>query len=219
MENMKFWLTLACTSLAAAMLLSVCPVRGEGDLYRDVLRLRVVAASDSEEDQADKLAVRDAVLALVGDRIRASENREEAEAAVERMEEEILARAEECLRERGSEDPVRVKLGWEESPRREYGSAVLPAGSYRTLNVTIGGGGGHNWWCVLFPGVCLRYAEAEDESVAVGLTPEEYRLITGAGKGRIRVKFWILEKLSEIAGIREKQEDTDTIRRNKTQKR
>ena len=204
MERMRFWLCLACTSLTAAAVLSVCPVRGEGDLYGDVLRLRVVAASDEEEDQADKLAVRDAILELVGERIRSSGSREEAEAAVERMEGEILARAADCLRERGNPDPVRLTLGWEASPRREYGRTVLPAGTYRTLKVTIGEGEGHNWWCVLFPGICLRYAEAAEESVAVGLTPEEYRLITGAGDGRIRVKFWILEKLGELTGGRGK---------------
>ena len=200
MENMRFWVCFALTSLIAAAVLSVCPVRGEGDLYRDVLRLRVIAASDSGEDQADKLAVRDAVLDLMEEKLRTAENRQEAEALTAEMEDEIRARAEACLRGRGTGAPVRVTLGWEASPRREYGDATLPAGTYRTLRVTIGAGEGQNWWCVLFPGICMRYAEAGEESVAVGLTPEEYRLITGAAKGRVRVRFWILEKLGELTG-------------------
>ena len=204
MENMRFWACFACTSLIAAVVLSLCPVRVEGELYRDVLRLRVIAASDSEEDQADKLAVRDEVLALLGDRIRAAEDREAAEKTAAEMEEEIRAAAEACLTKRGKQESIRLSIGWEASPRRDYGNAVLPAGTYRTLKVTIGAGEGQNWWCVLFPGICLRYAEAGEDSVAVGLTPEEYRLITGARDGRIKVKFWILEKLGELTGGRTK---------------
>lgn len=205
MERIRFLVCLAATSLIAAAVLSVCPVRGEGDLYRDVLRLRVVAASDGEEDQADKLAVRDAVLDLMGERIRSAKSREEAEQEVLKMTGEIRQCAVDCLRARGTFEEAQVTLGWEASPRRDYGDAVLPAGTYRTLKITIGGGEGKNWWCVLFPGICMRYAEAGEESVAVGLTPEEYRLITDAGKGKVRVKFWILEKLGELTGGAEKR--------------
>ena len=197
MNNMRFWGCLAVTSLAAAAVLSVCPVRGEGELYRDVLRLRVVAASDSDADQADKLAVRDAVLDLLEEAVGKCSGSEEAEKAAAAMTEEIAAAASDCLRARETEAEVRVSLGWERSPRRDYGSEVLPAGRYRTLKVTIGAGEGHNWWCVLFPGICMR--AAGEESVPVGLTPEEYRIITKNGSGRVRVRFWILEKLEGLA--------------------
>ena len=198
-ERLRFWICLAVTSLAAAAVLSVCPVRGEGEIYRDVLRLRVVAASDSEADQADKLAVRDAVLDLLGEVIGECSGREEAEKAAGAMAEEIAAAASDCLQERGTEAEVRVSLDWERSPRRDYGNRVLPAGTYRTLKVTIGEGAGHNWWCVLFPGICMRAAEREEDSIPVGLTPEEYRIITKSGSGRVRVRFWILEKLEGMA--------------------
>ncbi len=196
-ERLRFWICLAVTSLAAAAVLSVCPVRGEGEIYRDVLRLRVVAASDSEADQADKLAVRDAVLDLLGEVIGECSGREEAEKAAGAMAGEIAAAASDCLRERGTEAEVRVSFDWERSPRRDYGNRVLPAGTYRTLKVTIGEGAGHNWWCVLFPGICMRTAERD--SVPAGLTPEEYRIITKAGNGKLKVRFWILEKLESLA--------------------
>lgn len=199
MSNLRFWVCLAVTSLTAAAVLSVCPVRGEGEIYRDVLRLRVVAASDSEADQADKLAVRDEILALLGEVVGECSGREEAEEAAASMSGEITAAASDCLRERGTEAEVRVSLDWEHSPRRDYGNRVLPAGTYRTLKVTIGEGEGHNWWCVLFPGICMRAAEREEDSVPVGLTPEEYRIITKGGSGRVRVRFWILEKLEGMA--------------------
>ena len=210
MNHARFWVCLAFTSLAAAVLMSLCPVRGEGDIYKDVLRLRVVAASDGEEDQADKLAVRDAVLRLLEEDLAGCRNREEAERTVKDMAAEIAGCASDCLLERGARDRdvrdrdvrdrnVRVSVEWECSPRRDYGDAILPAGVYRTLKVTIGEGEGQNWWCVLFPGICSRYAAGKDDSVPVGLTPEEYRLITGAGSGKLRVRFWILEKMEALA--------------------
>ena len=199
MDKMRFWTCLAATTLAAAAVLSVCPAWGEGDIYRDVLRLRVVAASDSAEDQEDKLAVRDEVLALLGGALKDCGSREEAEERAAGMEEEIAACASACLLKRGKAETVRVSIGWERSPRRDYGEATLPAGTYRTLKVVIGEGGGRNWWCVLFPGICMRTAEKGEDCIAAGLTPEEYRIITKADGGRFRVKLWILEKLEEIA--------------------
>ena len=195
---MKFWVVLACTSLAAAALLSVCPAAGEEEIYSDVLRLRVVAASDGAEDQEAKLAVRDAVLELVSARVSDCACREEAEKCVRGMLREIAETAQHCLTALGVRESVSVRIGREHSPRREYGGTTLPAGSYRTLRVTIGKGEGKNWWCVLFPGICMRFSENPEESAAVGLTPREYRIITGAENGRIKVKFWILEKLEEL---------------------
>ena len=197
MNNARFWVCLAFTSLAAAVLMSLCPVRGEGDIYKDVLRLRVVAASNGAEDQADKLAVRDDILVLLEEKIGSCSGREEAERVVTEMMGEIARQASACLRERGTEEEIRVSVGWERSPRRDYGETVLPAGRYRTMKVTIGGGEGHNWWCVLFPGICMRAAERG--SVPAGLTPEEYRIITKAGNGKLKVRFWILEKLESLA--------------------
>ncbi len=197
---MKFWFSLACSSLAAAVLLSVCPGGGEEDIYRDVLRLRVVAASDGTEDQEAKLEVRNAVLELVSGRVAECADREEAERCVTDMLDEIARTAQRCLNARGMRKSVTVRIGWEKSPRREYEGAALPAGSYRTLRVTIGEGVGQNWWCVLFPGICTGFAGDPEESATVGLTPREYRLITGSESGRIKVKFWILEKLGELCG-------------------
>ena len=195
---MKHFVPFAASALAAAVVLTLCPGPGEVGIYRDVLRLRVIARSDSEEDQAAKLAVRDAVLALIPDRLGDCASCEEAEAEIFAMGDEIAKAAEETLAGMGESFPVTLSLGREWSPRRDYGSAVLPAGMYRTLRVTIGKGEGHNWWCVLFPGICVRYASKEDDSIPVGLTPEEYRIITSSGNGPLRVRFWVLEKIAEL---------------------
>lgn len=195
---MKFLLTLTSSVLASALLIGVMPVRGESEIYRDVLRLHVIAESDSEEDQALKLKVRDAVLECTADAAGKCNSFSEAYAAVEGMREEIEKNALECVRINGGNCTVRVELGHEEYPRRDYGNAVFPAGVYPSLRVILGNGEGANWWCVLFPSACVRLADAgQEEYIAVGFTPEEYRIITGE-QGSVKVRFRILEILSEV---------------------
>ena len=192
---MKFWLTFSSSLLLSAVILSLVPAAGETAIYDDVLRLRVIAASDSEEDQALKLRVRDAVLAetpaLFGDCADADEAEQRAQELSDTIREIAGAAA-------GEDCAVRVIVGRERYPRRDYGDWILPAGTYRSLRITLGKGEGHNWWCVLYPGLCVRYADAGD-SVAAGLTPEEYRLVTGQEKRPVRIRFRLLELLAELA--------------------
>ena len=195
---MKFLVTFTSSVLAAVLLLSVLPVHGESEIYNDVLRLHVIAESDSEEDQALKLKVRDAVLGCVSKAVADCGGFEEAYSTVEGMLDEIRITAEECAERNGESRTVRVELGREEYPRRDYGNACLPAGVYQSLRVIIGEGKGKNWWCVLFPTVCMRFASAgQEEYIAAGFTPEEYRIITG-DSGTVKVKFRILEILAEL---------------------
>lgn len=196
---MKLLIRMTASVLFAAAVLSVLPVSGEHRIYNDVLRLHVIAESDSDEDQKLKLMVRDAVLECVSDTVAKCETFEEADAAIGDMIDEIKTAAEECVSENNADCDVYVTLSHEKYPRREYGSSCLPAGVYRSLRVTLGDGAGKNWWCVLFPTVCIRFAGEkadEDEYIAAGFTPEEYRIITGEGKWK--VKFRILEILSGL---------------------
>lgn len=196
---MKLLIRMTASVLFAAAVLSVLPVRGEHRIYNDVLRLHVIAESDSDEDQKLKLMVRDAVLECVSETVAKCETFEEADAAIGDMLDEIKTAAEECVSENNADCDVKVTLSHEKYPRREYGSSCLPAGVYRSLRVTLGDGAGKNWWCVLFPTVCIRFAGEkadEEEYIAAGFTPEEYRIITGEGKWK--VKFRILEILSEL---------------------
>ncbi|MGN1346749.1 MAG: stage II sporulation protein R [Eubacteriales bacterium] len=196
---MSFFLRMSASVLAAACFLAVMPVSGEHHIYTDVLRLHVIAESDSEEDQALKLQVRDAVLTCVSDAVAACTSFDEAYAVVMAMQDEIRDAALACVRANGSDCCVTVTLAPEKYPRRDYGAACLPAGVYSSLKVTLGSGAGKNWWCVLFPTVCLRFAASgasEDAYLAAGFTPEEYRVITGEGKWK--VKFRILEILSGL---------------------
>ncbi len=196
---MKFLLSLTASVLCAAAILSVLPVSGEHRIYDDVLRLHVLAESDSAADQSLKLKVRDAVLACVSDAVADCRTFAEANRTVGAMQSEIYAAARACVRENGADCRVTVTLAPETYPRRDYGTACLPAGEYRSLKVTLGEGAGKNWWCILFPTVCVRFARgtaSEDAYVAAGFTPEEYRVITGDGEWK--VKFRILEILSGL---------------------
>ena len=85
----------------------------------------------------------------------------------------------------------------EEYPRRVYGDAVMPAGEYTSLRIVIGEGEGHNWWCVLFPTLCTGFSYSE-EYIQTGFTPEEYRMITGGE--RFKVKLRILEVIEGLLG-------------------
>lgn len=177
--------------LLFALVLAVCPAAGEEEVYRDVIRLHILAASDDAADQADKLAVRDAILSTYGDFFRAFADRAEAEAALDpALRDAIRDTAEETLAARGRLAPVAVTLSEEDYPTRDYGSLSLPAGRYLSLRVVIGAGEGKNWWCVLFPPLC---AAASVEGVPLGLSDAEYRLVT---EGKKSVRFKTLELLS-----------------------
>ncbi len=197
---MKLLVTFTTSILIAAALLSVIPCFGESEIYNNTLRLHVIAESDSAEDQALKLGVRDAVLEAVSDNLQECASFDDAYATVADMTGTIKDAAELYLRENGSDCSVKVELGREDYPRRDYGDTSLPAGEYTSLRVIIGEGEGKNWWCVLFPSVCMGFARDADEYAAVGFTPREYKMITGKSGGW-KVRFRILEVLSDMIGF------------------
>ena len=134
-----------------------------------LIRLHVVANSDTAEDQRVKLLVRDAVLRAAAD---ALEEETDPEAALQNGLPTIEQAANETLCRLGSGDTAKVSLRRELFPTRDYETFRLPAGVYRTLRVTIGTGEGHNWWCVVFPALCLPANAKDLEAVceAAGFT-------------------------------------------------
>ncbi len=187
--------TVACmlTLFISALLLSALPIRGEEEIYRDVIRLHVLAASDSEEDQLKKLRVRDAILAEYAEPLASAGSREAAEAMLDApMLERIRQTAESVL----DGDRVSVCFSVEHYPTRIYGDFSLPAGEYLSLRILIGEGEGQNWWCVLYPPLCTAGA-IKDMDYA--LSDAEYDLIAAESKG-YRIRFKALELLSAIFG-------------------
>jgi stage II sporulation protein R len=124
-------------------------------LYEGLLRLHVVGASNTREDQQVKLRVRDAVLGSLEQGLQDLTDASLAMDYVRRMLPQVEAAANRCLAEAGMEQTVSVSLGEEAFPTRQYDTFSLPAGIYKALRVVIGEGAGRNWWCVVFPSLCL----------------------------------------------------------------
>ena len=187
-------------------LFSILPIHGEQEIYESVVRLHVLANSDSEEDQALKLRVRDEVLRVTEPLLAGCESREEAAQILERNADKIAAAAQAVVTEQGYDYPVSVLLGKEEYPTRNYENCCFPSGTYVSLRVCIGEAEGQNWWCVLFPPLCLSAASAdggqsnEDAFISVGLTGEQYKIITETDQVQYRIRFKILETVQDLLG-------------------
>ena len=121
----------------------------------DLIRLHVIANSDSPEDQALKLRIRDQLLLSLGSTFQKTHSMSQAREVIrENLDEvESIARAE--IQRSGYDYPVRAQLGIFPFPTKAYGDVVYPAGSYEALRIVIGKGTGANWWCVMFPPLCF----------------------------------------------------------------
>ena len=158
-------------------------------LPNEVLRLHVLANSDSEEDQALKLAVRDRILQEGSAVMDGVSNKEDAIRAAQEAIPALEKAAQEEIREKGYSYPVSIAIEKVYFPTGQYGDTTLPAGKYDVLRVVIGSGEGHNWWCVLFPALCLPAAEDTPELSEV-LTPGELDTVQGGEKYEVRFKLW-----------------------------
>ena len=194
---------VVCCICTLVLLFSACTgIRALGvdaELYDRILRLHVIADSDSDADQAVKLKVRDAVLKLLGDEMETSPDLEQARTAAERLMPEAERVARQVLRDSGFSYGATVTLGYEYYPTRDYGGFRLPAGRYLSYRIVLGSGEGHNWWCVLFPALCTAPAERqEDEFVTAGFTPGQIGVLSGKKSPKYAVRFRILELLGEL---------------------
>ncbi len=176
------------------IMLGFLPVHGEAEIYDNVLRIHVIANSDSEEDQRLKLKVRDSLLENSSELFTGCTDRNGAAKVIEENRVYLEEIAKKTILDAGYEYPVSIELGEEKYPSRSYGEICFPAGMYLSLRVIIGEGAGQNWWCVLFPPMCLSAASYSDiETVPLGLTGEQYKLITETNDPKYNVRFKILE--------------------------
>ena len=173
-------------------------------VYASVFRLHIRANSDSEEDQATNLAVRDALLPFTSKLFADCKGLSDAVKIAKTESHAILSHINSTLAALGADYGARISIGKEEFPERNYGGEVYPAGEYTALIVSLGEGEGQNWWCVLFPSLCLSAVKGAEESIEVGLTPEQYRTITESGgkeaapAPKYRLKFRFLELIEEL---------------------
>ena len=181
-----------CISLlVCALLMAALPTDAEAEIYEDTVRLHILAYSDSEEDQRLKLQIRDLVLQKYGTELAKAQSSEQAEA----MARELLAKIESdvCvwIKDAGYSYEATVTLGKEWYERRNYGEYTLPEGEYSSLRIIIGEGEGKNWWCVMYPPMCLDIATAPAED---RFSDGQQRIIKA---GKYNVKLKMLEILSE----------------------
>jgi stage II sporulation protein R len=159
------------------------------DIRNSVLRMHVVANSDSEEDQRLKLKVRDAVLEAGKEYFDNSESAAQAEEKLIPVKDELERVAKKVVEENGYDYDVKVNIGNAYFPTKTYdGDVTLPAGEYEAVNVIIGSGRGHNWWCVMFPPMCLPAAESDTELDEV-LSEREYEIVKSNPKFEPRFKI------------------------------
>lgn len=192
----KKWELAMLLALCITLCVGVWAQGQQHELASRLIRLHVVASSDSPEDQEFKLKVRDRVLEAVTPMLDGVSDPDAARRIITENLSEIESVAAGMARERGLGAEVSATLSVESYPTREYESFSLPAGDYMSLRVVLGEGEGQNWWCVVFPPLCL--ASAEDAVDVNGILPEDdIGLITGEDEGYI-LKFRIIELWGEL---------------------
>ena len=201
-RKLKRWELALMFGILVAVVAGSWLTREQQELADSVIRFHVIANSDTEEDQALKLAVRDRMLEEAEGLYPEGATLEQAQAALEGHLNTLAAAGRAVVEEQGYDYPVSARLEDCWFPTKEYEDFALPAGNYTALRVTIGEGKGQNWWCVAFPPLCLGAAsETVDQALEAGyFTPDQGALVTGDGEQYV-LKFKAMELLGEVQGF------------------
>ena len=167
-------------------------------LQESVIRLHVVAASDSQQDQAVKLKVRDAVVSYVEEAMSHVMTFQEAKAWLQEHLPQIQNIANDVLDRLGFSDKAVATLQPEAFPMRHYDSFSLPSGVYDALRITIGEGRGQNWWCVVFPNLCLPAVGETTQDVAAGAGFDQTLIRTVTRREGYQIRFYFMDLLGKI---------------------
>lgn len=199
---MKYRKTVLYICLGAGILLASAlgvqygkQVKMQQEIAEKILRFHVRANSDSEEDQQLKLKVRDAVGELLGERMQTAADRDACETIICASMDEIRETAEQVIEEEGFGYDVSAQLAMVDFPVKTYGDYTFPAGTYEALELVIGEGEGHNWWCVMYPNMCFSGSvyevvdEEAEEALREVLTAEEYREVFSDGNYEVRFRY------------------------------
>ncbi len=191
----RFEISVALGMIVAIILSTVSFAFDCREIRNNVVRLHVLANSDSDADQRVKLLVRDALLESGAEIFSGAATVEDVAMYLESEKDELVATAEKVLSENGFAYGVKIELVREYFTTRTYDEYTLPAGEYLAVKVLLGNAEGHNWWCVMFPPLCLPAASKnEDVHIAVGERGTE--IIKGGNK--YKVKFKIVELYESV---------------------
>lgn len=195
-------ITLLCAVITCSAVSAYYSQKVTEGISESILRLHVIANSDSDEDQALKRQVRDDILVYMKENMSSKSNLEESKAFVNNHIGDIEKIALSRIEKNGKEYGAKAYLGKFDFPTKVYGDIALPSGNYQALRVVLGNGSGANWWCVLFPPLCFvdaTHGTVPDEVKAdlkEVLTEDEYAIITTADSEDdipIKLKFKIVE--------------------------
>ena len=188
-----------CCFLAAFLVWFGTVLADRQTLDENVIRFHVVANSDSEADQAVKLQIRDGVIAYLQPILAELPSAAEVKVWLEGHLEDVKAVADGILAENGFADTASVTVRKEAFETRAYDTFTMPAGVYDALRITVGEGEGQNWWCVVFPRLCLPAVSDDMEAEAAGAGFSDS--LTGALEGEYQVRFFVLDCLGWLEKI------------------
>lgn len=201
---MKNIILALATGLVLSTLLAINSQSIHADLSDNLIRLHVIADSDSEEDQRVKLKVRDRILREMSECFEGAESPEECKSIVRENMGKIIECANDELEKNGFDYTARVYFGHFDFPVKQYKNIILPAGNYEAVRVVLGTGSGQNWWCVMYPPLCFvdeargEMREEDKKVLEENLSEESYDIITADnGELDVEVRFKILELFGE----------------------
>ena len=192
-SKLKIWELALLMALCFSLCMGTWAQAKQTSLSGGLVRLHVIAVSDDDNEQRIKLNVRDEVLSYISPKLDGVQSASEAQAIIAAELDGIKAAAEKSAEGRS----VQVCLDEEYYPTREYERFSLPAGRYQSLRVILGEGQGHNWWCVVFPPLCISAAEQEK---AMQSMSEDMRGIVTEADG-CQIKFRIIELWGELTEL------------------
>ncbi|MBQ9986649.1 MAG: stage II sporulation protein R [Oscillospiraceae bacterium] len=189
--------TALAIGLSFSLIIGALALDTQQDISDKLIRLHVIANSDSDEDQRLKLLVRDEILQHISSLTENCRSIDEAKALISKNLDRLEAIATSVIKDNGFYYAAQAELSEAYFPTKVYDSFSLPAGNYEALRIKLGEASGENWWCVLFPPVCVSAAEAEAEFESAGLTEDEIKLLT-SDEPEYQFKFKIVEIIEEL---------------------
>lgn len=192
---MKYLIAVCILFLVVSMIV----VSVSASEFRDgFIRLHILANSDIDLDQSNKLSLRDALIGEFGPDLSGFDSKDDAEVKICGMISEIEEFCNKFLGNIGADYNAEVSLDREYYPNRIYENVSLPAGTYTSLKITLGSGEGQNWWCVIFPSMCLNVAKDNSTYIAAGLSREDFELISNDRSPQYQIKFKLFELFGKL---------------------
>lgn len=196
---MKMFIKSACIAFVLAVIYSMLPFQAEcAQISNEVFRLHILANSDSDADQSLKLKVRDRVLDYTEELFKNADSKETAEELISQNLQSIADTAYDEVLKNDYDYCVKAEITNMHFSTRYYENYTLPSGNYDALRITIGEGKGHNWWCVMYPSLCISSAEEQDQKAHEVFDSEQYDIVKNE---QYQYKFKIVELFEELCSV------------------